>query len=577
MTGPKIPIAIWADETKHRQEGETHSQKCGRVAGALTDNQEHYEAFYDILSDQRFLPGGRVAAGAGSYRRVTAFNCYVMKQVPDDFLGIMEVFTEAGQTMRMGGGVGYDFSAIRPRGSRIKTLGTQASGPVTFMQIADAMCKTIASAGHRRGAQMATLRVDHPDIMEFVTAKSNEHNLTQFNMSVLVTDKFMWAVEDDADFDLVFGGRVYETISAIHLWDTILRNTWDWAEPGVIFIDQVNRMNNLWYVENISATNPCGEQPLPEYGACLLGSFNLTRYLKDDENWGFFFEFDRLVADIPHVVRAMDNVIDETTYPLYQQQIEAKNKRRMGLGITGLANVLGVLGIEYGSKDSQLFLHQIMETITTDCYKASVDLAKEKGAFPLFDADKYARGNFIKKLPDWLQEDIYYYGIRNSHLTSIAPTGTISLVANNVSSGIEPVFSHQYERTVKTVDGSFVETVEDYALREWGMECKTADQVTVDEHVDMLLAAQEWVDSAVSKTCNVGNDVTWEEFKGIYNKAFYGGAKGCTTFRPAGKRFGILNASASEDIIEEEDKEDETVIKGGACYIDQETGIRSCE
>jgi ribonucleoside-diphosphate reductase alpha chain len=577
MTGPKIPIAIWADETKHRQEGETHSQKCGRVAGALTDNQEHYEAFYDILSDQRFLPGGRVAAGAGSYRRVTAFNCYVMKQVPDDFLGIMEVFTEAGQTMRMGGGVGYDFSAIRPRGSRIKTLGTQASGPVTFMQIADAMCKTIASAGHRRGAQMATLRVDHPDIMEFVTAKSNEHNLTQFNMSVLVTDKFMWAVEDDADFDLVFGGRVYETISARHLWDTILRNTWDWAEPGVIFIDQVNRMNNLWYVENISATNPCGEQPLPEYGACLLGSFNLTRYLKDDVNWGFFFEFDRLVADIPHVVRAMDNVIDETTYPLYQQQIEAKNKRRMGLGITGLANVLGVLGIEYGSKDSQLFLHQIMETITTDCYKASVDLAKEKGAFPLFDADKYTRSNFIKKLPDWLQEDIYYYGIRNSHLTSIAPTGTISLVANNVSSGIEPVFSHQYERTVKTVDGSFVETVEDYALREWGMECKTADQVTVDEHVDMLLAAQEWVDSAVSKTCNVGNDVTWEEFKGIYNKAFYGGAKGCTTFRPAGKRFGILNASASEDIIEEENKEDETVIKGGACYIDQETGIRSCE
>jgi ribonucleoside-diphosphate reductase alpha chain len=577
MTGPKIPIAIWADETKHRQEGETHSQKCGRVAGALTDNQEHYEAFYDILSDQRFLPGGRVAAGAGSYRRVTAFNCYVMKQVPDDFLGIMEVFTEAGQTMRMGGGVGYDFSAIRPRGSRIKTLGTQASGPVTFMQIADAMCKTIASAGHRRGAQMATLRVDHPDIMEFVTAKANEHNLTQFNMSVLVTDKFMWAVEDDADFDLVFGGRVYETISARHLWDTILRNTWDWAEPGVIFIDQVNRMNNLWYVENISATNPCGEQPLPEYGACLLGSFNLTRYLKDDENWGFFFEFDRLVADIPHVVRAMDNVIDETTYPLYQQQIEAKNKRRMGLGITGLANVLGVLGIEYGSKDSQLFLHQIMETITTDCYKASVELAKEKGAFPLFDADKYARGNFIKKLPDWLQEDIYQYGIRNSHLTSIAPTGTISLVANNVSSGIEPVFSHQYERTVKTVDGSFVETVKDYALREWGMECKTADQVTVDEHVDMLLAAQEWVDSAVSKTCNVGNDVTWEEFKGIYNKAFYGGAKGCTTFRPAGKRFGILNASASEDIIEEENKEDETVIKGGACYIDQETGIRSCE
>lgn len=574
--GPQIPVAVWADEVKYRQEGETFNQKCARVAGALTDGQEHYTQFNNILKDQRFLPGGRVQSAAGSYRRVTAFNCFVMKKVPDSLMGIMEVATEAAKTMQLGGGVGYDFSGIRPKGARIKSLGSQASGPVSFMGIMDSVCKTIASAGHRRGAQMGCLRVDHPDIMEFIGAKTNHDKLTQFNVSVLVTDKFMEAVKADEDFDLVFEGRVYDTIRARHLWESILRATWDWAEPGVIFIDRVNEMNNLWYMEDISATNPCGEQPLPEYGACLLGSFNLTRYVYRTED-GFSFAWEGLKHDIPSVVRAMDNVIDETTYPLPQQEAEAKNKRRMGLGITGLGNVLGALGIRYGSPDAQDFTRRVLAMIANTSYMASASLAAEKGPFPAFDREKYMQSKFIQKLDPDVQEAIARFGIRNSHLTSIAPTGTISLTANNVSSGLEPVFSLEYTRTIQTADGARNEKVEDYAYREWGIKCVTADEITVQEHVGMLTAAQEWVDSACSKTCNVGDKVTWDEFKDVYMQAYDGGAKGCTTFRAAGKRFGILNASASEDVIEEAHTEDEAIVEGGACYIDVETGIRTCD
>lgn len=577
MTGPKIPVAIWADETKYRQEGEEYNQKISRVAGALTDNQEHYNKCYDILKRQGFLPGGRVQAAAGSYRKVTAFNCFVMRKVPDSMLGIMDVAKEAAVTMQLGGGVGYDFSSIRPRGARIKSIGSQASGPVSFMGIMDAVCKTIASAGHRRGAQMATLRVDHPDIMEFISAKTNHDKLTQFNISVLITDAFMEAVKNDQDFDLVFEDRVYDTVRARSLWETILRNTWDWAEPGVIFIDRVNKMNNLWYIEDISATNPCGEQPLPPYGACLLGSWNTTIYIKQDESGNFYFDYDQLEHDIPHITRMMDNIIDETTYPLPEQEKEAKNKRRMGLGVTGVANTLGALGIRYGSQEARDWVKNLLKFIANRTYMSSVSLAIEKGPFPAFDRDMYCRSEYIRRLDQDVQDAIYKHGIRNSHLISIAPTGTISLTANNVSSGIEPVFSLSYDRTIQTFEGQKVEKVEDYAYREWGIECPTADQVTVQEHVGMLTAAQYYVDSACSKTCNVGDKVTWEEFKSIYMQAYEGGAKGCTTFRASGKRFGILNASASEDVIEEDKQEDEVVVEGGACYIDVETGIRSCE
>ena len=578
--GPQIPIAIWADEEKYRQPGETFSQKCGRIAGALADGVDHMKAFKDILKSQRFLPGGRVQSSVGSIRETTAFNCFVMKKVPDSLDGIADVAKEAAKTMQLGGGVGYDFSAIRPRNSRVKSTQSTASGPVSFMQVFDAWCKTIVSAGHRRGAQMGCLRVDHPDIMEFINAKTNSNNLTQFNISVLVTDKFMEAVKNDEDFDLVFEGRVHGTVRATNLWESILRATWDWAEPGVIFIDRVNEMNNLYYCEDISATNPCGEQPLPEYGACLLGSFNLTKYLKapQAEN-GELAEFDweGLKEDIPHVVRAMDNVVDRTVYPLPEQQKEAESKRRMGLGITGAANAMAVLGIEYGSVQAETFISDVMQFLANECYVASAFLAREKGAFPLYDKKLYTQSEFIKRLDDDVRLAIWSFGIRNSHLISIAPTGTISLTANNVSSGLEPVFSHEYDRTVQTPDGPIVEKVQDYAFREWGLKCKTADEVSVQEHVKMLCAAQYWVDSACSKTCNVGSSVTWSEFKDVYMQAYEGGAKGCTTFRADGKRFGILNASASEEEVVEEVKEDETIVEGGACYIDPDTGIRSCE
>jgi ribonucleoside-diphosphate reductase alpha chain len=577
MTGPTIDIAQWADEVKYRQEGETFRQKCSRVAQALSDNQEHYNQFKEILAEQRFLPGGRVQSAVGSYRETTAFNCFVMKKVPDSLDGIMEVASEAAKTMQLGGGVGYDFSGIRPKGARIKSLGSQASGPVSFMGIMDAVCKTIASAGHRRGAQMGCLRVDHPDIMEFITAQTNSTNLTQFPISVLVTDAFMEAVKADGRFDLVFEDRVYDTIRARSLWDAMMRATWDWAEPGVIFIDRVNEMNNLYYCEDISATNPCGEQPLPEYGACLLGSFNTTMYTKIDASGEFYFDWDTLIHDIPPVVRAMDNVIDETTYPLPAQELEAKNKRRMGLGITGLANTLGALGIVYGSGEAQDFTRKLLKLIANNCYMASASLALEKGPFPLFKTEEYTASKFIQKLDPEVRDAIAKYGVRNSHLTSIAPTGTISLTANNVSSGIEPVFSLSYDRTVQTQDGPKIEKVEDFALWKWGIKCVTADKITVQDHVAMLNAAQEWVDSACSKTCNVGDNVNWEDFQAVYMAAYEGGAKGCTTFRASGKRFGILNASASEDVVEEEHTEDEVVVEGGACYVDLETGIRTCD
>lgn len=581
--GPRIPIAVWADEIKYRQPKETFEQKCFRVAHSLSDNEDHFTHFYDALEDQRFLPGGRIQSAIGAEKRVTAFNCFVMRKVPDSLIGIMEVATEAARTMQMGGGVGYDFSAIRPKGSIIKSIGSIASGPVSFMGIMDAVCKTIASAGHRRGAQMACLRIDHPDVLEFINSKTNTHNLTQFNISVLITDAFMAAVKADGMFDLVFEGKVHDTVRARDLWDALLRATWDWAEPGVIFIDRINEMNNMWYLEDISATNPCGEQPLPEYGACLLGSFNMTKYLRvNPETGNFEFNWDLFEQDIPHVVRAMDNVIDQSIYPLPQQETEAKNKRRMGIGITGLGNLLGALGIRYGSKDAQALTKRILKFLANQAYKASALLAKEKGAFPLFDAEKYLKGKYIQKLDEDVKSLMSMFGMRNSHLISLAPTGTISLTANNISSSIEPVFMWTYTRKVTDEHGTRDEVVEDYAYREWGIKCETADQISVQEHVGMLTAAQEWVDSACSKTCNVGDAVTWEEFQEVYMLAYDGGAKGCTTFRASGKRFGILNATpaSAADTQGQPDNENSLPIvenEGAACYIDPATGIRTCD
>lgn len=585
--GPTLPISEEIHQMKYRGTGESFKEAMTRIADALKDNDEHFIKFRDILYNMRFLPAGRVQSAMGAPRTVTPYNCFVSGTIEDSMEGIAKASGEAAKTMQLGGGIGYDFSTLRPHGSLIRSLESRSSGPLSFMQVFDAWCKTIASAGHRRGAQMGVMRVDHPDIEEFIIAKNNSTNLTQFNVSVGVTDEFMQAVIDDKDFDLQFDGRVYKTVRAKALWDKILRSTWDWAEPGILFIDRINRKNNLHYCETIAATNPCGEQPLPPYGACLLGSVNLTRYIRMefevDQDTGrekgfFVFDYELLRNDLPYIVRAMDNVVDRATYPLPQQEEEAKSKRRMGLGVTGVANAIEALGYPYGSDKFLAELEHIMTIIRDVCYTTSVELAIEKGPFPLYN-EQYLESEFAQTLPEDIRHLIRTHGIRNSHLLSVAPTGTISLTADNVSSGIEPVFSYGYDRTIQTFDGPKIERVDDYGVRQFGVYGKTADSLSVFDHVKVLNLASKYVDSACSKTCNVGDDVTWDEFKEVYMQAYLGGASGCTTFRASGKRYGILNASASEDIAEEPVQEDnqDFVDEGGACYFDPDTGLRSCE
>lgn len=571
MNGPQTEIGEWIHSWKYRGQRESFREYANRVASALQDSPAHFREFREILNTQRFLPGGRIQSAMGSVRQATPYNCFVMETIDDDIKSILSVFSDSIETMRRGGGVGYDFSNLRPHGDRIKSLDSIASGPVSFMGIFDAGCKTVSSAGHRRGAQMSVLRVDHPDIEEFILAKQNTTNLTAFNISVAVTDAFMEAVEKDTDFDLMFEGEKRGAVNARNLWDQIMRSTWDWAEPGVLFIDTINRLNNLHYCETIAATNPCGEQPLPPNGACLLGSFNLTKYVTSIHHYStgkesYEFNFKAFSADIAPVVRAMDNVVDRARYPLEAQEQEALSKRRMGLGIAGLANAGEALGHPYGSKEFLKFEARVMRALRDGAYRASVELAKEKGPFPLFDKEEYLSGEFIKTLPSDIEEGIREHGIRNSHLISIAPTGTISIAADNISSGIEPVFSLRYDRTIQTEAGEKVVAVEDYGSRVFGIRGKTAAECSADDHLGVLLTAQKYCDSACSKTCNVSPDMDWSDFKDIYVKAWKGGAKGCTTFNAGGKRFGILKAP-------DEPETQEPL----ACYIDQKTGERSCE
>jgi ribonucleoside-diphosphate reductase alpha chain len=549
-----------------------------RNASALSDNSDHFREYRDILLDMRFMPAGRIQAWAGSTKIVTPYNCYVSGEIHDSFIdgpkpyesrgsiSIMDAAKQAAQTMRQGGGIGYDFSTLRPSGDLIAGVQSITEGPIAFMPIFDAICKATSSAGNRRGAQMGVLRVDHPDIEKFVHMKQNSNFLTGFNVSIAITDDFMASLRENRPFTLKFGGREYGAINPQGLWETIMRGTWDWAEPGVLFIDTINRMNNLWYCEKIAATNPCGEQPLPPYGACLLGSFNLAKYIQLDTYGNREFDFAKFVKDIPIVVRAMDNVVDKATYPLQEQRLEATNKRRMGIGVTGLANAIEALGMPYGSEGFLFMQAEILRVLRDEAYHASAMLAKEKGAFPYFDRDKYLGGDFIQTLSEPVQDAIYQNGIRNSHLLSIAPTGTISLSADNVSSGIEPVFSYSQERVINMPNPEVVQ-LEDYGVRVFGVQGKRAADVTLDEHLGVLLTAQQYVDSAVSKTCNVDDGCSWESFKQVYIKAWEGGAKGCTTFNKNGKRMGILR-----------DKDDEeTVPTVEACQFDPETGRKSCE
>lgn len=554
--GPAVPFCEELHAQKYRSEGESFRESVCRIASSLKDNDEHFQHLKAILLDMRFMPAGRIQTAIGSTKNVTPYNCYVLP-IEDSFVdgdnSIMQAASYAAQTMRMGGGVGYDFSRLRPRGALIKKLQSQSSGPISFMEIFDAVCRCVASSGHRRGAQMGILRVDHPSIEEFIHAKNNQTKLTGFNISVAVTDEFMAAVLSGKSFPLRFKGEIYRFVDAQALWESIMRSTWDWAEPGVIFIDQVNRMNNLYYCETLKACNPCGEQPLPDFGACLLGSFNLVKYLKRDLYNGnrYGMDYSQLKLDIPHIVRAMDNVIDCAIYPLVQQEKEAKLKRRMGLGITGLANAAEAIGYVYGSSEFLSFTESVLKFLANECYRASSTLAVEKGVFPAFNSKKYCNGNFVQMLDADVQESIAKQGLRNSHLTSLAPTGTISLCADNVSSVVEPVFDYEFDRTVMEFNGPRKETVQDYGVRVFGVYGKRCVDVTAREHVDVLVTAQKYVDSAVSKTCNVSSSMPWDDFKNIYMDAWQRGAKGCSTFNSDGKRAGVLESKnlSSCDIV----------------------------
>jgi ribonucleoside-diphosphate reductase alpha chain len=519
-------------------------RRIAAACAAPERDSEHWAArFYAAMEDFRFLPAGRVIAGAGAERDVTLFNCFVMGTIPDDMGGIFAHLREAALTMQQGGGIGYDFSTLRPRGAYVKGVGADASGPLSFMDVWDAMCRTIMSAGYRRGAMMATLRCDHPDIEAFIEAKREPGRLRMFNLSVLVTDAFMQAVEEDAPWELHFGGTVAKVLPARELWDKIMRATYAYAEPGVIFIDRINRRNNLWYCEDIRATNPCGEQPLPPYGACLLGSLNLARFVENPFTPEARLDTQALASLVPDAVRMMDNIIDISRFPLPDQQHEATAKRRIGLGVTGLADALILCGIRYGSPQAVAAVEAWLGTIQRAAYLASAELAAEKGPFPLYDRDKYPAGATVGALEPDVREAIAKNGIRNALLTSVAPTGTISLFADNVSSGLEPVFSFRYTRNVLMPDGSRrEEEVTDYAYRLFRRlkgesaplpDCFVdAQTLSPEDHLVMQAEVQRHIDSSISKTINVPVDIAFEQFKGIYARAYELGCKGCTTYRP---------------------------------------------
>jgi ribonucleoside-diphosphate reductase alpha chain len=547
-----ISQQIW--DMKYRLKGadgaafdKTVDDTWRRIAAALAeperDKARWTAEFHAALRDFRFLPAGRIVAGAGTARHVTLFNCFVMGTVPDDMAGIFEHLKEAALTMQQGGGIGYDFSTLRPRGAPVKGVGADASGPLSFMDVWDAMCRTIMSAGHRRGAMMATMRCDHPDIEAFIDAKREPGRLRMFNLSVLATDAFMAAVKEDRPWTLRFAGTDYRSLGARDLWDRIMRATYAYAEPGVIFIDRINRMNPLAYAENISATNPCGEQPLPPYGACLLGSINLARLVERPFEAEAGIDMGALERLVRVAVRMMDNVTDVSKFPLPQQKREADAKRRIGLGVTGLADALLMCRLRYGSDEAAATTERWMAAIRRAAYLASADLAAEKGAFALFDADAYLASPAMAGVEDEVKAAIRAKGLRNSHLTSIAPTGTISLFADNVSSGIEPVFAYSYTRSVLMPDGTRrEEEVSDHAYRLYrrlhGANAQLPDyfvdaqRLAPRDHVVMQAAVQRYVDSSISKTINCPEDISFEAFKDVYLLAYETGCKGCTTYRP---------------------------------------------
>ena len=595
LTSP-ISELVW--ETKYRySESEalrdrTMQDTWRRVAHALASVEPHQrdvweQRFYGVLEGFRFLPGGRILAGAGTGHRVTLFNCFVMGLIEDSMDGIFSALKEGALTMQQGGGVGYDFSTLRPEGSRAERTHNIASGPISFMRIWDTTCSTLLSTGNRRGAMMATLRCDHPDIESFIDAKQDANALRHFNLSVLVTDDFMQAVRENKEWPLTFPEasldetsarglgsvlrrwsgsevpvpcRVLRITRARALWEQLMHATYDYAEPGVLFVDRINQTNNLWYCEHISATNPCGELPLPPYGACDLGSINLTCFVEKPFTAGARLDLDGIEHTARTATRMLDNVIDLSRFPLRKQRIQARHTRRIGLGITGLADALIMLGLRYGDEESYRMASRVMQSICYAAYHTSVQLAAEKGAFPAFASNSFLQSPFIRSLPEALQTGIAESGIRNSHLIAIAPTGTISLLANNVSSGLEPVFDLHYTRRVLTSKGRHEEIeLENFAWRMW-RELKgrkallpntfvTSRALEPQTHLKMQAALQPYVDNAISKTINVPVDLEFSEFRSLYEDAYSLGLKGCTTFRPNPVSGSVLSAQDTEDYI----------------------------
>ncbi len=547
---------IWQQKYRHADEAaieDTWRRVAVAVAAAEPEDRDTWaDHFFRLLAGFRFLPGGRILANAGTGHSATLLNCFVMGALDDSIEGLFGALQESAVTLQAGGGIGLDVSPIRPAGAAAKRTGNVASGPVSFMHLWDAMCETITADRSRRGAMMGVLRCDHPEIETFITAKADGTRLTRFNLSVLITDEFVKAVEADAGWPLVFAGRTHATLKARTLWDTILRSAYETGEPGVLFIDRINRENNLGYAETIHACNPCGEVPLPPYGACDLGSLNLAAFVARPFSPEAALDFDALRAAIPLAIRFLDNVLDVSHFPLPQQADAAHKARRVGLGLTGLADALVMLGLAYDSEDGRAFTARVLETMRDSAYAASIALAGEKGSFPAFRIEDYLTRPFIRRLPEELQDGIARTGIRNSHLLAIAPTGSISLLAGNVSAGIEPVFAARQQRLLREGLGEpEAEELRDYA---WGLwkdaghsgtgppAFVTATELSADAHLAMQAAAQPFVDNAISKTINVRHDLPFEDFGNVYLRAYQLGLKGCTVYRQGSRGEDVLTA-----------------------------------
>ena len=550
---------IWTAKYRYKAPDggdQDYSATIDRVAAAVADaeapeNRAYWrDRFAEALTDFRFIPAGRILAGAGTGRAVTLFNCFVMGTIPDSLEGIFAHLKEAAITMQQGGGVGMDFSTIRPSGATVSGVGAEASGPLSFMDCWDAMCRTVESAGQRRGAMMGCLAIDHPDIEAFIDAKRDPRRLRNFNVSVLVSDAFMKALAADGDWPLTFGGKVVRTVRARALWERLMRTTYETAEPGVIFVDRVNAQNNLAYCEDIRASNPCGEQMLPPYGACLLGSINLAALVQRPFEKAAAIDEEELGELTRTAIRMLDDVIDISRYPLREQETEAKTKRRIGLGITGLADALLFCGTAYGSGPAVALTRRWLEVIKREAYRASAEIAREKGVFPAHDPCVLDRPS-LADLDEDVRALIAENGLRNGCLTSIAPTGTTSLLAGNVSSGIEPVFAYSYTRKIRNADGSTrEEQVEDYAMRVW-RDVRgdappppdlfvSAQTLTPSDHLTMQAAAQALIDSSISKTVNCPENIGFEDFADIYVEGYHLGCKGLTTYRPNAVTGSIL-------------------------------------